>query len=236
MYPRDQEFLNSVQEEVKHQVLRLMSHPSIIIWSGNNENELALNGWYKETKVNPFRYVVDYNYLNTETLYRTVQEYDPSRVWLPSSPSNGIIETEPYVERWGQDPGSSYWGDVHFYDYTNLCTNTSIYPTPRFASEYGFQSYPLLNSMEKISIPEDWSPHSPFMIHRQHHPDGNEVLDYVILQHFRYPNATNQDKKFADWLYLTQCVHAMCLRVESEHYRRGRDSPAHTMGAIYWQL
>ena len=41
---------------------------------------------------------------------------------------------------------------------------------------------------------------------------------------------------FSDWLYLTQCVHALCLRVESEHYRRLKDEESHTMGALYWQL
>jgi beta-mannosidase len=184
MYPRDDQFLDTVQEEVRHQVLRLMHHPSLIIWSGNNENELALGsgsatGWYKETQSNPFRYVVDYNYLNTDTVYRTVHELDASRPWLPSSPSNGILLEEPYVERWG-NPAAPEWGDVHFYDYTSDCTDVSIYPKPRFASEYGFQSLPNLRSMSEVSLPEDWSPHSPFMEHRQHHPNGNAELDRSI--------------------------------------------------------
>lgn len=184
MYPRDKNFLNTVKEEVKHQVLRLMKHPSIIIWSGNNENELALGsgsstGWYMETRINPYRYVVDYNYLNTDTLYNTIHEYDKTRPWLPSSPSNGILETNPYVERWG-NPASPYWGDVHYYNYKDLCTDISIYPTPRFASEYGFQSYPSFRKMAEISLPEDWKPFSAFMNHRQHHPRGNEELDLQI--------------------------------------------------------
>lgn len=33
-------------------------------------------------------------------------------------------------------------GDVHFYDYGMMCTNVSQMPDPRFASEYGFQSFP----------------------------------------------------------------------------------------------
>ena len=184
MYPRDAAFLNTVKEEVKHQVLRLMSHPSIIIWSGNNENELAMGSstataWYVETTINPFRYVVDYSYLNTDTVYQTIHEYDPSRPWLPSSPSNGILTTEPYVERWG-NPGSSKWGDVHFYNYLDVCTDVSIYPTPRFTSEYGFQSYPNFRAMAEVSLPEDWDPNSKFLLHRQHHPDGNGELDRQI--------------------------------------------------------
>jgi beta-mannosidase len=41
---------------------------------------------------------------------------------------------------------------------------------------------------------------------------------------------------FEDWLYLTQCVQALCLRVESEHYRRLKGDSVRTMGALYWQL
>ena len=40
MYPRNQEFLDTVYEEVTHQVRRTMHHPSIVIWSGSNENEV----------------------------------------------------------------------------------------------------------------------------------------------------------------------------------------------------
>ena len=39
LYPTDQQFLENVQQEVKNQVNRLMCHPSIILWSGNNENQ-----------------------------------------------------------------------------------------------------------------------------------------------------------------------------------------------------
>lgn len=239
-YPRDSDFLNNVKNEVRHQVLRLMYHPSLIIWSGNNENELALGsgssvGWYYETKLNPYRYVVDYNYLNTDTVYSTLRNYEKIRTWIPSSPSNGILETDPYVERWG-NPASEYWGDVHYYNYYDLCTNTSIYPKPRFASEYGFQSYPNLKLLSTVSEPSDWAVFSEFLVHRQHHPDGNIQLDNQISMLFNYPNSTDSDKKFSDWLYLTQCVQALCLRVESEHYRRLKSSEAHTMGTIYWQL
>jgi len=40
------------------------------------------------------------------------------------------------------------------YDYTDLCTDVTKFPRPRFASEFGFQSYPSFESMKEISIPE----------------------------------------------------------------------------------
>ena len=41
LYPRDGQFLLNVQEEVKYQVRRLGHHPSIVLWSGNNENQVT---------------------------------------------------------------------------------------------------------------------------------------------------------------------------------------------------
>ena len=42
MYPADSSFLSSVKEEIRTQTARLHTHPSIIVWAGNNENEIAL--------------------------------------------------------------------------------------------------------------------------------------------------------------------------------------------------
>jgi len=40
------------------------------------------------------------------------------------------------------------------YDYTDLCTDVTKFPRPRFASEFGFQSYPSFETMKEISIAE----------------------------------------------------------------------------------
>ena len=39
LYPRNHEFLDTVQNEVRDVVRRLAPHPSIVLWSGNNENQ-----------------------------------------------------------------------------------------------------------------------------------------------------------------------------------------------------
>lgn len=47
MYPTTKQFLASVTAEIDTQITRLNTHPSIIVWAGNNENEGALRGnWY----------------------------------------------------------------------------------------------------------------------------------------------------------------------------------------------
>ena len=62
---------------------------------------------------------------------------------------------------------------VHFYDYYMDCWDVSGYPKPRFASEYGFQSYPSFETLAAVSVPGDWTYNSAFMDHRQHHGNGS---------------------------------------------------------------
>ena len=40
MYPVTEDFLKSVEDEIRHQVRRLQHHPCLAIWTGNNENEV----------------------------------------------------------------------------------------------------------------------------------------------------------------------------------------------------
>lgn len=102
-------FRRSVIQEVKHQVLRLQYHPSVILWAGNNENEGALrDNWYG-TAYNFTLYKSDYVKLYVNTIKETLFKYDDSREFIVSSPTNGIeSDEEGYVAK---NPGSSFYGD-----------------------------------------------------------------------------------------------------------------------------
>lgn len=109
MYPADQQFLETVGAEIKHQVRRLQYHPSIIIWAGNNENEAALRGSWYGTSRNFSFFVSDYIALYVKTIRKIVTEEDPTRNYLVSSPTNGLeSEKENYIAK---DPYSSLFGD-----------------------------------------------------------------------------------------------------------------------------
>ncbi|KAG0299747.1 hypothetical protein BGZ97_003572, partial [Linnemannia gamsii] len=78
LYPTDRPFLENVKQEVKDQVSRLMCHPSIILWSGNNENqEFMVKGSPSAGLIseNPYteRYVLQEN---ERGLYGDVHFYD----------------------------------------------------------------------------------------------------------------------------------------------------------------
>ncbi|XP_075005752.1 beta-mannosidase isoform X3 [Calonectris borealis] len=239
LYPTDQNYLESVRAEVFHQVRRLKSHPSIILWSGNNENEAAIaSNWFSIPYADREVYIKDYVTLYVKNIREIVLTEDKSRPFIASSPTNGL---ESVKEGWlSQNPYDTHYGDTHFYDYSNDCWNWTVYPKTRFASEYGFQSWPSFSTIEKVSSTEDWSYTSNFSLHRQHHENGNDQMLQQIGHHFKLPQSTDPVKKFKDTIYLTQVMQAQCIKTETEFYRFSQSEiikgEGHTMGALYWQL
>ncbi|KAH3757628.1 Mannosidase, beta A, lysosomal [Pelomyxa schiedti] len=237
MYPRDKTFLLNVANEVQYQTRRTMSHPSLLLWSGNNENEAALR-WYPATLTHEQRYTVDYSVLYFNTVRTAIVSEDPWHPFLSSSPSNGALvdSKELFVGRWG-DPGSENYGDVHYYNYIEDCWKTWHFPKPRFASEFGYQSFPSLETWEPVTVRTDLHYESELMRHRQHHDTGNLELQEQVEMHFVWPNNTNSVTQFDDICYVTQVTQALCVKAETEHYRRHQSiNSIYTMGALYWQL
>ncbi|XP_040822704.1 beta-mannosidase [Ochotona curzoniae] len=239
LYPTNQGFLDLVRAEVAYQVRRLKSHPSVIIWSGNNENEAALMmNWYSIEPSKLETYMNDYVTLYVKNMREIVFSGDKSRPYIVSSPSNGA---RTVAEGWlSENPYSQQFGDVHFYDYISDCWNWQVFPKARFVSEYGYQSWPSFSTLQKVSSKEDWSYLSKFARHRQHHSGGNSEMLLQAELHFRLPNSTDPVRTFKDTIYLTQVMQAQCVKTETEFYLRSRseivNGEGHTMGALYWQL
>ncbi len=87
---------------------RLQSHPSIVLWSGNNENEAAVaQNWYGVPKEKISKVKDDYRKLYVGTVMRAVQEVDKgnNRPFITSSPTNGLESIqEDYIATNPQDP------------------------------------------------------------------------------------------------------------------------------------
>ncbi|XP_064086358.1 beta-mannosidase-like isoform X2 [Macrobrachium nipponense] len=238
MYPVDQPFLDSVADEVRTQVRRLHHHPSILLWAANNENEAALRGNWYGTASNFEKYKADYKKLYVETVRNVTQSLDSSRPFVVSSPNNGIeSEEEDHVAK---HPYSNLYGDVHYYNYLSDAWDWKIYPPTRFASEYGFQSWPSFRTMRNVTTEEDWSRTSSLSYHRQHHPGGQEEIVLEIGLHMHLPPGDGTEKSYRDYLYLNQVHQAVAVKTESEFYRRGMSSinsqgEGYISGALYWQ-
>ncbi|XP_078001198.1 beta-mannosidase-like [Glandiceps talaboti] len=238
LYPADEKFLETVEEEIRHQIRRLSNHPSVIIWTGNIETELAI--WEDRFGMggNEIDYKTDYTKVFVQTVGGVVQDEDPSRYYLVSSPSNGR-KAEEEADRWSINPNDEKYGTYHRHNLGTgkNCSDHTIYPSPRFVTEYGFQSWPSFKVLERVSIEEDWDFGTNFSEHRQHNADAGLYMEEMLNVYFDLPEQDDEVENFENTLYLSQISQALCSKVETEHYRRSQSDPdVMTMGALYSQL
>ncbi|XP_039757663.1 beta-mannosidase isoform X2 [Pararge aegeria] len=232
MYPVDSDFLTTIATEIEQNVIRLQHHPSIAIWAGNNENEVALRGNWYGTKSKFEKYKSDYIKLYVDTIKPIVEGIDPGRRYVISSPSNGRkSEEDGYI---AQNPYDPNYGDTHYYNYLADSWDSNIYPQTRFASEYGFQSLPSLDTMRTASnSTEDYHVDSNYSKHRQHSPAGYSFIEAQIDRRLNLDK--NDTQYFEKFVFYSQISQAMSIKAETEFYRQSQ-SNWYTMGALYWQL
>ena len=164
------------------------------------------------------KYKEDYVKLYVDTIQTTVQELDSSRPYVTSSPSNGLETiSENYLS---ETPWSEYYGDVHVYDYVTDCFDLNHYPVPRFASEFGFQSWPSYWSIEVVTSAQERMLNTDWFNERNHHPNGNEQIMLNLKRHFGYEMFANNSEDLKRYVYLTQLENALCIQTETEHYMR----------------
>jgi beta-mannosidase len=106
-YPTtDETFTANVLAEAAHNVRRLASHPSLVAWCGNNENEVGAWHWgYDRTGV----ILPDYSLYHL-LLPRMLRAEDPTRYYQPSSPFSPPDPGEVFGVN---DPNRDDTGDQH---------------------------------------------------------------------------------------------------------------------------
>ena len=220
LYPSTPDFLGDVAQEVDYQVRRLVSHPSIVLWCGDNELVGALT-WFKASIENRDRYLVSYDRLN-RTIEQALEKAAPDALWWPSSPASGYLD---YGDAWYAD-GS---GDMHYWSVWHENRSFDNYRSvrPRFCSEFGFQSYTSLPVIETYAGASDMNIASPVMEHHQKNAGGNERIAATMFRYFRFP------RDFANFVYLSQVQQALAIRTAVDYWRSLKP---HCMGTLYWQL
>src|SRR5450432_3272317 len=225
MYPGDEAFVENVRREAAQNVRRLRNHPSLALWAGNNEIEAAWQQWGWQWKFHLGKaaqetILRDYKRIFHEVLPRVVADEDPGRFYTRSSPSADEDGVPPNKLGWGDN---HYWGVWHAEaPYTDYSTHTS-----RFMSEYGFQSFPTLDTVARYASPDQWRIDSPVMLSHQRHPRGNQLVKTYLERDFRVP------KDFASFLYMSQVLQATVIQYGAEAHRRRWPYNA---GSLYWQL
>ncbi len=220
-YPATKDFLASVEQEARYQVKRLRDHACIALWCGNNEDLGALN-WFPASRENRDRYLVDYDRLTEGVLGRVVDECDPTRSFWPSSPCGGRGD---YSDNWHDDSR----GDMHYWQVWHSGKSFDAYydVVPRFCSEFGYQSFPSIETIRTYAPEDQFNVTAPIMEHHQRNPGGNSKITEMFTRYFRMPDG------FANFVYLSQVQQGLAIKTAVEHWRHLRPI---CMGTLYWQL
>ena len=220
-FPYGQPFYDNVSVEIEQNLKRLRHHACIGVISGNNEMEEEVLIWEND-KEQYFRELDRTGYLELfeNIIPKIIAKTCPEIPYVPSSPSSGGNFDDPSGENRGD---SHYWmvwhGNLPFTEYRNHYF--------RYLSEFGFQSFPTIKTIEEFTLPEDRNPFSRVMELHQRNPSANgKILNY-LSQTYLYP--TN----FETLVYASQLLQSESIKYGVEHLRRNR---GRCMGALYWQL
>lgn len=227
-YDLTPDFERSIRVETHQNVARLRHHASLALICGNNEMEMFMAGansalinhrTWEFVPTYP-HHITDYVKMFEYILPAIVKENAPQTYWWPASPSSGGNFDAPNDENRGDNHYWDVWhGEKPFTEYRKFFF--------RYASEFGFQSFPCLKSVKQFTLPDDRNIFSRVMERHQRNQAANGKILSYLSQTFRYPNS------FDDLLYASQLMQAEAIRYGVEHWRRNR---GRCMGAIIWQL
>ena len=222
MYPGDEPFLENVKEEVQQNVLRLRNHPSIAHWNGNNEVSVAWTnwGWQKEFKYSEIDSTKIYNdYLNIfeGLIPEALKKLDSTRSYSPTSPMFSFTKLKEFKK-----------GPVHYWGVWHAGQEFDKYAkyVGRFMAEWGFQSFPNIETIKKFSTDEDWDIESEVMKWHQKSYIGNDMILKQGLNYFPKPN------NFEEFVTFSQRTQALAMRAAIDAHRLA----PYNGGTIYWQL
>jgi len=216
-YNLTEDFDHNIRIEIAENIKRIRHHACLGLWCGNNEVE-AFMAW--SNYANAAKWKADYIKIFEYIIPQLVKKFDPQTFYWPSSPSSGGSFNGTNDQNMGD---AHYWdvwhSDKPFCDYRNL--------NSRFVSEFGFQSFPHLKTIESFTLPEDRNVFSYVMERHQRNNAANGKMMNYMSRTFLYPN------NFDTLLYASQLLQAEAIKCGVEHFRRIRGQ---CMGAIYWQL
>ncbi len=211
MYPDDDPvFMENARREAEEAVLRLRSHPSIVLWCGENECQDTWAGgyeWYKKAERHFGARIYE------DLLPDVVGRLSPDIPWWPGSPFGGAA-TMSLTE-----------GDFHdWYDLPDWRKYDSS--APRFSSEYGFRSVPARETVDEMISPGFQWDRNGFLhsVWDFHH--GTCDWMKAVLPEFGEPDTVDE------FIALTQEMQATLMRYAVESYRRKMFG---TSGSLIWQ-
>jgi len=242
----DPEFRANVVAEARDNIRRLRHHPSLVMWCGNNEEEVTWRNW---------------GWGNRKGLEAADPEF-AARVWQGYVELFGhdlrqvVAEEGLGVPYWSSSPGNDldditnveHRGNYHYWD----VWGGPAYPveqyldvTPRFMAEFGLQAWPSMRTIAAFAAPDEREINHPVIRAHQKFMAGAgaerlmEGADALLAQGgngriLKYiEDAFGTPRNFADFVYLSQIMQAEGIALASLHHRA---SMPWTMGTLYWQF
>ena len=219
VYNLTEDFEENIKAEFVDNVRRLRHHASLALWCGNNEMEqFVAQGEWVSSMAQKADYIKMYEYI----IPKILKVEDPQTFYWPASPSSGGSFDEP------QDPNR---GDVHYWDVWHGLKPFTDYRNYlfRYVSEFGFQSFPCMQTIEAFTAPEDRNVFSYVMEKHQRNASANGRIVSYLSQMYLYPG------ELTDLVYASQLLQAQAMQYGVEHWRRNRND-SRCMGAVVWQL
>jgi beta-mannosidase len=224
----DEAFRANVVAEARDNVRRLRNHPSLALWCGNNEEEIAWKYWgHGKTLKDADPAFADtvwkgYVQLFGTDLRKVVADEGGGIAYWASSPSDDLADV-------ANTPAS---GDMHYWE---VWGNPAYPPvkyleiTPRFMSEYGLQAWPVQRTIDAFARRDEQGIAAPVIEAHQKFMagKGNERL----MKYVDYEFGATAD--FDRFVYLSQAAQAEGIELAALHHRASRPV---TMGSLYWQL
>ena len=229
-YPQDKDFAQKVREEAIQTIIRLRNNPSLVLYCGNNENDISIEANFKKS-MDP-----NYDVISRDILRRAIWEYDPIRDYLPSSP---YISPEGFkLDPNGSMPMTHLWGERGWFK-APYYANTQAH----FCAEIGYQGCPSRSTLEKTVDAEyvypwtaDGKWNEQWMIHSvRPHPDFHGAdgrNDWMLTQPvflFGEPKTKDLD----EFIARSQFTHCEAMKFFVETFRMGRPVKS---GIVLWNL
>ena len=219
VYNLTDDFEENIRAEFLDNVRRLRHHPSLALLCGNNEMEqFVAEGEWVDCPRQKADYIKMYEYI----IPKILKTEAPQTFYWPASPSSGGSFDKP------QDPTR---GDVHYWDVWHGLKPFTDYRNYlfRYVSEFGFQSFPCMETIQAFTLPEDRNVFSYVMEKHQRNASANGKIVSYLSQMYLYP------RNMELLVYASQLLQAQAMQYGVEHWRRNRDDK-HCMGAVVWQL
>ncbi|MBQ8432487.1 MAG: glycoside hydrolase family 2 [Clostridia bacterium] len=212
------EFMENFRREATHVVREYRHHPSIILWSGDNE----VDEMKAKRGVDPST-----NVITRELLPEVVLWNDIGRPYLESSPyvSKESFATGGFVYQ----PEAHLWGARD--NYKSPYYKHSL---AHFVSEAGYHGCPSMESIQKFITPEKLWPYQnndEWILHSSDQKGNDKrvmLMEKQIRQLFGKVPTTPEE-----YIFASQISQAEAFKYFIERMRVGRP---HKSGIIWWNL